>query len=130
MHGLQKLEFVALAGSRVMVIIVAQGGQVSQKVVDIGEALGPDDLRRAAEYVNREFSGLPLLHVRDALAARLLEDRDLYDRLMAKAFELASRSLADTPGEHTLFVEGAASLLDGVAPNLSCHSKRSEPCCR
>jgi heat-inducible transcriptional repressor len=115
---LQKLEFVSLAGSRVMVIIVAQGGQVSQKVVDIGEALSSDDLRRAAEYVNREFMGLPLIQVRDLVAARLLEDRHLYDHLMAKAFELASRSLAETPGEHTLFVEGAASLLDGVASHV------------
>jgi heat-inducible transcriptional repressor len=115
---LHKVEFVSVAASKVMVIIVAQGGQVSQKVVDVGEPLAPDDLRRAAEYVNREFTGLPLVQVRDALMARLLEDRSLYDRLMAKAYELASRSLADTPGEHTLFVEGAASLLESVNPHV------------
>jgi heat-inducible transcriptional repressor len=114
---LHKLEFVSLAASKVMVIIVALGGHVSQKIVDVGEPLSPEDLRRGAEYVNREFSGMPLVQVRDALIARLLQDRNLYDRLMAKAFELASRSLADTPGEHTLFVEGAASLLEDVAPN-------------
>jgi heat-inducible transcriptional repressor len=114
---LHKLEFVSLAASRVMVIIVAQGGHVSQKIVDVADPLSPEDLRRAAEYVNREFTGMPLLQVRDALIARLLQDRNLYDRLMAKAYELASRSLADTPGEHTLFVEGAASLLEEVAPN-------------
>ena len=45
------------------------------------------------------------------------QDRSLYDRLMAQAFELASRSLADTPDEHTLFVEGTASLLDDVTQN-------------
>ncbi len=114
---LHKLEFVSVAASRVMVIIVALGGHVSQKIVDVDDPLSPEDLRRAAEYVNREFTGMPLLQVRDTLIARLLEDRSLYDRLMAQAFELASRSLADTPGEHTLFVEGAASLLEDVAPN-------------
>jgi heat-inducible transcriptional repressor len=114
---LHKLEFVSLAASRVMVIIVAQGGHVSQKIVDVDDPLSPEDLRRAADYVNREFTGMPLLQVRDALIARLLQDRNLYDRLMAKAYELASRSLADTPGEHTLFVEGAASLLEEVTPN-------------
>jgi heat-inducible transcriptional repressor len=113
---LHKLEFVSLAASRVMVIIVAQGGHVSQKIVDVDDPLSPEDLRRAADYVNREFTGMPLLQVRDALIARLLQDRNLYDRLMAKAYELASRSLADTPGEHTLFVEGAASLLEEVTP--------------
>ena len=114
---LHKLEFVSLAASKVMVIIVALGGHVPQKIVDVGEPLSPEDLRRAAEYVNREFTGMPLVQVRDALVARLQQDRSLYDRLMAKAFELASRSLADTPGEHTLFVEGAASLLEDVTPN-------------
>jgi len=114
---LHKIEFVSVAAAKVMVIIVALGGHVSQKIVDIGEPLSPDDLRRAAEYVNREFTGMPLLQVRDALLARLLQDRSLYDRLMAKAFELASRSLADTPDEHTLFVEGAASLLEDMTPN-------------
>jgi heat-inducible transcriptional repressor len=112
---LHKVEFVSIAASKVLVIIVADGGQVTQKVVDVGEPLSPDDLRRSAEYVNREFSGLPLLQVREALLARLREERRLYDRLMEQAYDLASRSLADTPGEHTLFVEGAASLLDETA---------------
>ena len=115
---LHKVEFVSIAASKTLVIIVAEGGQVTQKVVDAGEPLSPDDLRRSAEYVNREFSGLPLLQVREALLARLRDERTLYDRLMEQAYQLASRSLADTPGEHTLFVEGAASLLD----ETSAHS--------
>jgi heat-inducible transcriptional repressor len=106
-----------VAASKVMVVIVAQGGQVSQKMVDIGEPLGPEDLRRASEYVNREFTGMPLLQVREAVMERLLKDRHLYDRLMARAFELASRSLADAPGDHTLFVEGASTLLEELGSN-------------
>ena len=72
---LHKIEFVSVAAAKVMVIIVALGGHVSQKIVDIGEPLSPEDLRRSAEYVNREFTGMPLLQVRDALMARLLQDR-------------------------------------------------------
>jgi heat-inducible transcriptional repressor len=113
---LHKVEFVSVAAAKVMVVIVAEGGQLYQKVVDSGEPLSPEDLRRAAEYINREFTGLPLQQVRDSLVARLLQERTLYDELMAQAYELASRSLADTPGDHTLFVEGAASLLDEAAP--------------
>jgi heat-inducible transcriptional repressor len=109
---LHKVEFVSLAASKVMVIIVATSGQVWQKVVDIGEPLGPEQLRRAAEYLNREFHGLPILEVRDAVARRVLEDRTLYDRLMASALQLASRTLADATEQHTLYLEGAATLLD------------------
>ena len=66
-------------------------------MVDVGEPLSPDDLRRAADYVNREFHGLPLVQVRDALLARLNEERSLYDTLMRHAWDLAARSLARAP---------------------------------
>src|SRR5712692_7653582 len=55
-----RVEFVPLGGSRVLVVIVARGGHVIQKVVEVDEALGADDLRQAANYLNAEFSGLPL----------------------------------------------------------------------
>ena len=109
---LSKVEFIALASTKVMVVIVAQGGQVAQKVVDVGEPLSPADLRRAADYVNREFHGLPLVQVRDALLARLNEEKSLYDTLMRHAWNLAARSLARTPHEQVLYVEGTATLVD------------------
>ena len=112
---LERVEFISLAASKVMVVLVAQGGQVSQKVVDTGEPLGPDELRRAAEYLNSEFSGVPLQEVRSRVMARLMQERTLYDRLMARALEMASRTLEDEGTEHRLFVEGTASLLDEAA---------------
>jgi heat-inducible transcriptional repressor len=112
---LERIEFVTLSAAKVMVVLVAQGGLVSQKVVDIGEPLKPEDLRRAAEYLNREFSGLLLNDVRSGVMARLMQERTLYDQLMARALEIASRSLEDPPDQPRLFVEGAASLLDEAA---------------
>lgn len=121
---LTKVEFVSVAASKVLVVIVA-GGQVTQKVVEIGEPMDPDELRRAADYVNREFHGMPLLQVREALVARLTEERSLYNRLMRRAWDLASRSLAGTPEEHTLFVEGAATLVDAAHPGVPLSTLRT-----
>jgi len=112
---LSKVEFISLAASKAMVVIVAIGGQVMQKVVDIGEPLDHEELRRAAEYVNREFHGYPLLQVRDELLGRLREEYSLVDSLMRRAWDLASRSLEGTSDEHTIFVEGAATLVDAAA---------------
>lgn len=109
---LHKVEFVSLAASKVMVIIVAQSGHVWQKVVDGGDPLEPGELRQAAEYLNREFHGLPIAEVHDTVRRRLLEERSLYDQLMARAFQLASRTLVDAPERHILHLEGAATLLD------------------
>jgi heat-inducible transcriptional repressor len=108
---LRKIEFVALDGTRVLVVALSDRGQVTQKIVDAGEPLSPEELRRAAEYVNREFVGLPIDQVHAGIIARLQEERGLYDRLMARAFDLARRALEERTREHALFVEGTASLL-------------------
>lgn len=110
---LQRLEFVALGGSRVLVVVVSRGNQIAQKVVDAGEEVAPDDLVRAANYLNTEFAGLPLADVRAAVLARLEQERTLYDQLLARALRLARSTLEEMPEQHTFHVEGAASLLAG-----------------
>jgi heat-inducible transcriptional repressor len=110
-HRLRKLEFVSLEGTRVLVVALADSGQVTQKVVDTGEPLSPEELRRAAEYVNREFAGLPIDDVHAELQIRLQEARGLYDRLMARAFDMARRALDHRERRHAIYVEGTASLL-------------------
>jgi len=112
---LQRIEFIPLDGTRVLVVVVARGNQVSQKVVHAAEPLRPDDLVQAANYLNTEFAGLPLPDVREAVIERLRQERTLYDRLMARALRLASSSLEEMPRQQTFFVEGAPSLLDRAA---------------
>src|SRR5687768_14450920 len=112
---LHRIEFVALGGRRVLVVVVSRGNQVTQKVVDAGEDIGPDDLVQAANYLNIEFAGLPLLDVREAVLARLCQERTLYDELLARALRLARSSLEELPSQQTLHVDGAASLLDDSA---------------
>jgi heat-inducible transcriptional repressor len=113
---LQRIEFVALGGSRVLVVVISQGNQVTQKVVDAGEGVCPDDLVQAANYLNTEFAGLPLLRVREAVLERLRQERTLYDQLLARALRLAQVTLEELPRHHAFHVEGAASLLDEAGP--------------
>ena len=44
-----------LSGNRILVVMVASGNQVSQKTVDIGEAVNTSELVQAANYLNSEF---------------------------------------------------------------------------
>jgi heat-inducible transcriptional repressor len=112
---LQRIEFVALGGPRVLVVVVSQGNQVTQKVVDAGEVVQPEELVQAANYLNTEFAGLPLFDVREAVVARLGQERTLYDQLLARALRLASSMLEGLPRHHTFYVEGVSSLLDETA---------------
>src|SRR5258705_197142 len=79
---LQRIEFVLIGAGRVLVVVVSQGNQVTQKVVDAGEDVRTDELVQAANYLNTEFAGLPLLDVREAVLARLEQERTLYHQLL------------------------------------------------
>ncbi len=106
-----RVEFIPLGATRVLVVIVARGGHVVQKVIDTGEAVSPDELRHAAAYLNAEFTGVPLHRAREAVLDRMNEERLLYDALQKRAMRLASSSFSDLPDDHVLYVDGAASIL-------------------
>jgi heat-inducible transcriptional repressor len=114
---LQRIEFVPLGGTRVLVVVVSKGNQVTQKVVDASEDIRSDDLVQAANYLTQEFAGLPLVDVREAVLARLAQERTLYDELMSRALRLARCTLEELPPQHAFHVEGAASLLDASSPD-------------
>jgi heat-inducible transcriptional repressor len=107
-----RVEFVPLSGLRVLVVIVASGGHVIQKVIELAEPLGADDLRQAANYLNQEFSGLPLHRAREAVLQRINDERSLYNVLWQRALLLATSTFSDLPDDRPMYVEGASSLLD------------------
>lgn len=110
----QRIEFVPLSGSRILVVVVASGNQVSQKSVDIGEAVSSSELEQAANFLNSEFSGCTLDEVRAGVIERLKEERSLYDQLLGLALRLASSSFADLNRPTAVYVDGATSLLEEV----------------
>ena len=110
--GLRQIEFVALGASRVLVVLIATDGRVSQKPVELLEAVSPADLMQAATYLNREFAGRDLADIRREIGMRLHEDRVLYDQLLSRALHLASASLADFAPQSQLFVHGVSTLVD------------------
>jgi heat-inducible transcriptional repressor len=122
---LQRLEFVPLGGRRVLVVVVSRGSQVTQKVIDTGEDVRPADLVQAANYLNTEFAGLDLLDVREAVLARLQQERTLYDELLRRALRLAQQTLEDLPSQPSFHVEGMASLLEDVDETVSRATLRS-----
>ena len=108
---LQRIEFIPLGGSRVLVVVVSRGSQIAEKAVDTGTEMSSDDLAKAASYLNTEFAGLPLLDIRKAVFARLQQERTLYDQLLMRALLIARSTLEELPTRHSFHVEGAASLL-------------------
>jgi heat-inducible transcriptional repressor len=123
--ALEHIDFVPLGGSRVLVVVIAAGGEIAHKAVDVGEQLAPTTLAQAANYLNSEFTGWPLWKIRAEIHTRLEQDRVLYDTLAAHALRLAGRSLADLPPHPTLVVQGASRLLEEAAERLPLETLRA-----
>ncbi len=113
------IEFVPLEGSRILVVVSADGDETVHKMVDLGERMPATELRQGARYLNSEFAGLPLWDVRSAVAEQLRQERMLYDQLLSRALRLASSTLEDMVPPNSLFLEGASSLVEHVSDTES-----------
>lgn len=110
----QRIEFVPISGSRILIVVVASGNQVSQKTVDIGESVTASELVQAANYLNAEFSGRTLDEVRAGVMERLREERSLYDQLLGLALRLASSSFDNLDRPTSVYLDGTSTLLEEV----------------
>ncbi len=111
---LRHISFVNIDTHRVLVIVVATGNQITHKVVDTQESCAVGVLERAAHYINAEFAGLTLLEAREAIVARMREERMLYDALLGRALRLAQSGLDEVATGDTLHVQGVSFLFDGA----------------
>ena len=107
-----RVEFVPLSATRVLVVIVARGGHVMQKVIEIGEPL---EHRRAApggELPERRVLRPAAVSGRARRCSSGWTRSGCSTTPVARAMRLATSTFSDLPDERLLYVDGAASLLD------------------
>src|SRR3954447_2317914 len=114
MTTFERLDFVPLAGGKLLVVMVAAGGHVTHKVIETTEEYEAGELQQAANYLNQEFRGKSLVEVRQAVIERLREERTLYDELMARALRLARTTFEGMDPAPTVFIQGTSLLLDDI----------------
>ncbi|HIE94485.1 MAG TPA: heat-inducible transcription repressor HrcA [Acidobacteria bacterium] len=113
--GFDHIEFVPLEGTRILVLVAAEGQQACHKVVDIGERVRRSELEQGAQYLNREFRGLTLGEVRTLVIEHLREEQVLCDALLSRSLRLASSTLEEMVPRDNVFVDGATALFDEVS---------------
>jgi heat-inducible transcriptional repressor len=112
-NRLQHIEFVALADSGILVVLVFAPNIVQNRIVRLDEPLSQDELDRTARYLNVEFTGKSLTAIRAEIVRLLLAEKALYDRLVRNAVLLFERSLeGDEGGAGGVYVEGASNIFD------------------
>ncbi len=110
------IEFVRLAETRALVIIVDDRCQVENRIMDLPRGLPASALVQATNYLQARLQGRTLADERRFILEELEQHRSELDELAAKVVKsgLAVR-LDDAPQVGTLVVKGQAQLLNGVA---------------
>src|SRR5205085_11347965 len=108
---LDQIELVALAGRRVLTILVTRDRMVRNKVVALEEPIQSDELASIRNYINRNFSGWQLGDARRELVRRIIQDRELFQAAMRKVQVLYQKGLLDTDFGPEVHMEGASNLL-------------------
>lgn len=123
---LEHIDFVNLDGPRVLVIVVATGGQISHRVIETETRQDTGALRQAANYINTHFAGLTLDEARTAIVERMREERMLYDALVQRALTLAQSGLDQIHPQETWHVQGASFLIDEFAGEMADRQRTLE----
>jgi len=111
--ALRHVEFLPLSGCRVLVILVLNDREVQNRVIRTEREYAEIELNQAANFINREFGGLSLITLRQALLDSMQADKDHMDGLMQTALDVASRAFADDTeaAGSQLVVAGETNLL-------------------
>jgi heat-inducible transcriptional repressor len=108
---LSHVSLVRLAGRRLLVVLVAESGAVTQRVVEDDGAAAPE-LERMARLLNDRVAGQTLGEVRERLAREARRLREKADRILARALAVGARALERSVDAGDLVVASWLALLD------------------
>jgi heat-inducible transcriptional repressor len=102
--ALSQIEFVPLSDNRVLAIMVVNGREVQNRIVQLERHYSAEELRRAANYLNQEFGGKELTAVREHLLAQLKETRESLNQVMLDAIHIAQHVMMPSSGGRMEYV--------------------------
>jgi len=112
---LKHIEFVQLEPGRALVVLVAEDGQVENRILTLPPGVPVSALNEATNFLNARIRGRTLAEVRAELEQAMAANRAELDQLTQKviAAGLASWSGGDSD-ERRLIVRGQANLLEDL----------------
>lgn len=119
--SLKHLEFVPLDQGRALVVIVTEGGEVENRVIEVPKGLPPSALVEATNYLNARLRGKTFDEAKTILASEVETQRaelnELTSRIVSSGLASWSGTKAaqtDDPLSKSLIVHGRSRLLEDV----------------
>jgi heat-inducible transcriptional repressor len=112
---LKHIEFVRLEPERALAVLVAEDGQVENRVLNVPVGLPTSALVEAGNFLNARIRGKTLAELRNEIESAVKEGQDALDQLTQKIISagLASWSGGDSE-DRQLIVRGHAHLLEDL----------------
>ena len=115
--ALKHIEFIQLEPQSALVVLVSQGGDVENRVIDLPPGVTVSQLHEASNFLNTQIRGQTLGEARSNIARLREETRIALDALSQELVErgLAIWAGADSGLPARLIVRGRANLLESVS---------------
>jgi heat-inducible transcriptional repressor len=94
-QSLSQIEFLPLSENRVLVVMVINGRDVQNRVVHLERYYSAEELRRAANFLNQQFSGKELAQIRLDIVAELTQAGETLNQLMRDAIHVAQQAVGE-----------------------------------
>jgi len=119
LSSLSQFEFLRLSEKRILLVIVAPGGDVQNRLLLTEVDYTPSQLVQAANYINQHYGGLGFDEVRIRLQNELRQLRDNMTSLMQAAVEAGSDAMSDD--SDNVVISGERNLLSvaDLSSNMS-----------
>jgi len=88
---LTQIEFVGLTENRVLVILVFNDREVQNRIIQLERRYGPDELRRAANYLNEHCRSRSLNQMHSELLRQLKDTHASINQVMLDAIAIAQQ---------------------------------------
>ena len=113
-QALSQIEFLPLSENRVLAVMVVNGRDVQNRIVQLERYYSAEELRRAANFLNLQFGGKELSQVRSDIVAELAQTTETLSQLMRDAIRVAQQVVGEgrRQGEPEYVIAGETNLME------------------
>lgn len=108
---LRHIEFLQLTSNRILVILVVNEQEVQNRVIHTDRAFSESELTQTANYLNQEFIGKDLSHIRQSVLQSMKQERDDMQHIMKMAIQMTD-NVVDEQNNDDFIMAGQTNLMD------------------
>jgi len=110
-HIFERIDFVRLDASRVLMIMISQGGVIHNLIIEEEMQLSRRNLNCMADHLSHLMKGLTLAEVKKKVLDQLKAEKDQVDRVMYRIFK-GGRKFLEEDVAADVYIDGQSHILE------------------